>query len=95
MAHVTVQTLSFAIFSMVFDRCRLIDRINSVSSEVEEDEHLADTLMEMDQSLSELAELYEESQRFEGGGYDFNTIYANAEEEYRTYCAEHRKPQTD
>ncbi len=91
MPYVTVQTLSFSIFALVFDRFRLIDRINSVSSEVEEEEHLTDTLMNMDKSLSELAELYEEAQRIEGGGLAFDVIYANAEEEYKQYCEENCK----
>lgn len=91
MAYVTIQTLYFAIFGVVFDRCRLIDRINSVSSEVEEEEHLVDTLMQIDKSLSELSELYAESKRVEGGGSDFDDIYARAEEDYKQYCVEHNK----
>ncbi len=91
MTYVTLQTLSFAIAGVVFDRCRLIDRINSVSSEVEEEEHLADTLMQMDKSLSELSELYTESRRIEGGGVNFDDIYARAEEDYKQYCAGHKK----
>lgn len=91
MNYVTMQTLTFAIFGVVFDRCRLIDRINSVSSEVEEEEHLGDTLMQIDKSLSELSELYAESKRVEGRSGDFDDIYARAEEDYKQYCAEHNK----
>ena len=95
MAHITVQTLSFAIFSMVFDRLRLIDRINSVTPEVEEEEHLADTLMEMDKALGELTDEYQQSRSEEGGGYDVDTIYANAQNEYTHYVAQHRAPTTE
>lgn len=90
MPYVTIQTLSFAIAGIVFDRCRLIDRINSVSCGVEEEEHLADTLMQMDKSLSELPDLYTESQRIEGGGCAFHAIYAGAEAEYKQYCSEQK-----
>ena len=69
----------------------MIDRINSVFSEVAEEEHLGDTLMQIDKSLSELSELYAESKRVEGRGGDFDDIYARAEEDYKQYCAEHNK----
>lgn len=88
MPHITLQTLVFSISALVFDRCRLIDRINLVAPEVEEEEHLADTLFQMDQSLGELADLYAEARKLEGGGRDFEVIYSSGEEAYRQYRAE-------
>ncbi len=83
MSDISVQTLSLALFSMVINRCRLLDRIERVSLEVDNDEHLSETVLDMDKALGELSDAYEAARRIEGGGYDFNTLFANAEEEYR------------
>ena len=88
MSNITKQTLSLAIFSMVINRCRLLATIDRVSLEVDNEEHLSETILDMDKALGELADLYDAARRVEGGGYDFNLLYANAEEEYKQDCAE-------
>lgn len=88
MSNISRQTLSLAIFFVVINRCRLLDRIDRVSLEVDNEEHLSETILDMDKALGELADLYDAARRVEGGGYDFNQLYANAEDEYKQDCAE-------
>ena len=88
MSDITRQTLAFSIFALAFDRARLIDRLSTVSDEVEEDEHLSDTLMQMDKALAELEELYE--QYGTGDRDNFDALKANGEDDYQRFCAEQR-----
>lgn len=88
MSNITRQALSMAIWSIVINRCRLLDRIDRVSLEVDNEEHLSETVLDIDKVLGELNDLYDCARQAEGGGYDFDTLYANAEEEYRQDCAE-------
>lgn len=67
MSTISRQTLSLAIFSMVINRCRLQDRIERVSLEVDDEEHLSETVLDMDKALGELADLYDTVRRTEGG----------------------------
>lgn len=89
MSDITRQTLAFSIFAVAFDRVRLIDRINTVSDEIEEDEHLCDTLIQMDKALTELEELYRMYGTSERDNFD--ALCANAEEDYKRFCEEQRK----
>lgn len=83
MLDIAKRTLSLAIYSMVINRCRLLDRIEHVSAEVENEEHLSETVLDIDQALAELAHLYDAACRSEGGGLGYEKILANAEEDYR------------
>ncbi len=85
MPEITKQTLAFAIFAMAYDRCRLIDRINRSEPGNDDEEHLPETLMDMDRSLGELGDLYA-AYGDEMNGFDFDTLYANAEQEYQQDC---------
>ncbi len=92
MSTLTKQTLAFAIFSISFEICRLADRIDTVSPEVEEEEHLCDTLMNMERSLGELSGHYLAYKSQLNQGDDFETLCANAEEAYKQFCAKQNEP---
>ena len=91
MSNISIQALSLAIFSIVINRCRLLDRIDRVSIDVDYDEHLSETVLDLDKVLGELGSLYERLRLTEGRGYELETLYANAEEEYKQDCAEREK----
>lgn len=88
MSDIAKRTLSLAIYSMVINRCRLLDRIERVSSEVEDEEHLSETVLDIDQALAELAHLYDAACNLEGGGLGYDKIFANAEADYKQDCSE-------
>ncbi len=88
MSDIAKRTLSLAIYSMIINRCRLLDRIERVSSEVENEEHLSETVLDIDQALGDLAHFYELACSVEGGGYGYDKIVANAEEDYKQDCKE-------
>ena len=91
MPNITKQTLAFAIFSMAFDRCRLTEQISTASSDEEEEEHLADTLMNMERSLGELRGLYAAYHDELSDEDSYDTLCANAEHDFQQFCTNQRK----
>ncbi len=91
MSNISAEALSLAIFSTIINRCRLLDRIERVSLEVDNEEHLSEAVLDLDKALGELGTVYEEMRLREGGWYDYDTLHANALEEYKKDCAEREK----
>ncbi len=91
MTTLTKQTLAFAIYSISFGICRIADRIDSVPPEVEEEEHLCDTLMNMERSLGELEGHYAAYRGELSALDDYDALCANAEADYKLFCEEQRK----
>ncbi len=91
MLDISGETLSLAIFSTIINRCRLLDRVERVSLEVDDEEHLSESVLDLDKALGELGTAYEAIRQREKGLYDYATIHANALEEYRKDCEEREK----
>ena len=58
MPPLSIQTLMIAIASTVAARCRLLDRIATVDAATDEDEHLSESVMDIDHALGELSSMY-------------------------------------
>lgn len=58
MPTLSIQTLMIAITSTVAARCRLLDRIAIVDAATDADEHLSESVMDIDHALGELSSLY-------------------------------------
>lgn len=54
----TIQTLTIAIASIVMERCRLLDLLDTMDAAADEDEHLSEKVMDIDLALGELSSLY-------------------------------------
>ncbi len=81
MTQVSKHALAMALYSMVINRCRLMDIIERVSPEQEAEEHLSEFVLDLDQAIGELSDAYAVLRNAEGGP-DFSTIFANAEADY-------------
>jgi hypothetical protein len=68
MTEISLRTLMIAIGSMVADRERILARIAKEGAEVDSEERLSELVMDIDSSLSELADAYED-QRKTAPGY--------------------------
>ena len=91
MSDISAEALSVAIFSTIINRCRLLDRIERVSLEVDDEEHLSEAVLGLDKALGELGTAYEQIRMVESGWLDYETLHANALEEYRKDCEEREK----
>jgi hypothetical protein len=68
MTEISLRTLMIAIGSMVADRERILLRIKKEGAETDEDEKLSELVMDIDNALNEIADLYE-MQRKNAAGY--------------------------
>jgi hypothetical protein len=63
MTEISLRTLVVAIGSMVADRERILARIAQEGADVDAEERLSELVMDIDSSLSELADAYEEQRK--------------------------------
>ena len=84
MSTITRQTLAFAIYSMVFHQCLLADRLDALPEEAD-DEHLDDTILNIERSIGELRDLYYQFNDKLRNGDSFEELCANAERDYRSF----------
>ena len=84
MSTITRQTLAFAIYSIVFNQCLIADRLDALP-EGADDEHLDDTILNMERSIGELHDLYSEFNDQLRNGDSFDELCANAERDYRSF----------
>jgi hypothetical protein len=67
MIEISLRTLMIAIGSMVSDRERILARIAQEGPGVDADERLSELVIDIDTSLSELADAYEEQRKGTAG----------------------------
>ena len=84
MSTITRQTLAFAIYSIVFNQCRLADQLNASPDGVG-NEHLEDTILNTERSIGELRDLYYKFDDKLRNGDSFEELCANAERDYRSF----------
>jgi len=68
MQEISTRALMIAIGCMVADRERLLRRIDTETAETDAEERLSEQVMDIDRSLGELADAYQ-NQRHESGGF--------------------------
>jgi hypothetical protein len=77
MSELSIRTLTTAFGSLIADRERILERIDREPREVDEEEHLSELVMDIDQALGEIADAYE-SQRNTASGYPpYTELVAN------------------
>jgi hypothetical protein len=74
MTEISTRTLMLAISSMVADRERIYARIAKKGAEIDSEERLSELVLDIDSSLSELADLYEEQRTNEPGYPSYNDL---------------------
>lgn len=82
MSEISTRVLMIAITAVVLERCRLIDKIDTVTPEEEEEERLSEQVMDIDAALGELAGPYQR-QRLEELLYpDYEELIGSVESHY-------------
>jgi hypothetical protein len=76
MTEISLRTLMIAIGSMVADRERIMARIASEGTETDAEERLSELVMDIDSSLSELADAYEEQRKITPGYPTYDNLVA-------------------
>lgn len=71
-----------AITAVVLERCRLIDKIGTVTPEVEEEERLSEQVMDIDAALGELAGPYQRQRLVERLYPDYEILIKSVEDQY-------------
>ncbi len=59
MTEISTHSLMLAISSMIADRERLIRKIDTEATEVDEEEHFTELVMDIDRALNEFVDIYE------------------------------------
>ncbi len=82
MGEISTRTLMIAIGCMVADRERILQRIETLSVEVEAAERLAEQIMDIDLALSELGDVYEQERRDSEGYPSYDDLVRMVSEEH-------------
>jgi hypothetical protein len=77
MTEISLRTLMIAIGSMVADRERIMARIASEGVETDAEQRLSELVMDIDTSLSELADAYEEQRKITPGYPMYDDLVAS------------------
>lgn len=78
MTELSLPTLALAITSTVAERQRLLARIAQVAPEVDADEHLSESVMDIDRALGELGSTYDALDPAAAGYPDYHALRAVA-----------------
>lgn len=87
MSTITKQTLAFAIYSLVFNQRLLSDQVNALPLDAD-DEHMSDTILDMERAIGELRDLYYDYEDELTEADSFDALYANAERDYHAHAAQ-------